>query len=148
MFFSQKWAFRYKNVGAVSLLHFGRFCDILLAGGETMRYRIYDLSVRAISSWLNWWHAKKARNIGIFCYPNLEKFTSIFIDDIGLFYPCVRIWTLKRADSVPFKGRNTVKSRFSRQKIVYKVSDLVLVVFTKYENTGIESFFVSPKTKW
>ena len=28
---------------------------------------------------------KKARNIGLFCYPNLEKFTSIFIDDIGLF---------------------------------------------------------------
>ena len=29
-------------------MHFGRFCDILLAGGETMKYRIYDLSVRAM----------------------------------------------------------------------------------------------------
>ena len=38
-------------------------------------------------------------------------------------------------------GRNTGKSRFCRQKIVYKVSDSVLVVFTKCENTGIESFF-------
>ena len=48
MFFSQKCAFQNKNVGAVSLLHFGMFCDILLAGGETMKYRIYDLSVRAM----------------------------------------------------------------------------------------------------
>jgi len=43
-------------------------------------------------------------------------------------------------------GRNTGKYRFSQQKIVHKVSDSVLVVFTKCENTGIESFFVSPKT--
>ena len=44
-----------------------------------------------------YWHneidgmPKKARDIGLFFYPNLEKFTSIFIDDIGQFYPCVRI---------------------------------------------------------
>lgn len=38
-------------------------------------------------------------------------------------------------------GRNTGKYRFSQQKIVHKVSDSVLVVFTKCENTGIESFF-------
>ena len=36
---------------------------------------------------------------------------------------------------------------FLGQKIVYKVSDSVLVVFTKCENTGIESFFVSSKIK-
>ncbi len=36
-------------------------------------------------------------------------------------------------------GRNTGKSRFCQQKIVHKVSDSVLVVFTKCENTGIES---------
>ena len=35
---------------------------------------------------------------------------------------------------------------FVSKKIVYKVSGSVLVVFTKCENTGIESFFVSPKT--
>ena len=35
-------------MGAVSLLHFGMFCDILLAGGEIMKYRTYDLSVRAM----------------------------------------------------------------------------------------------------
>ena len=28
---------------------------------------------------------EKARNTGLFCFPNLEKFTSIFIDDIGVF---------------------------------------------------------------
>ena len=39
-------------------------------------------------------------------------------------------------------GRNTGKYRFSRQKIVHKVSDSVLVVFTKCENAGIESFFI------
>ena len=35
---------------------------------------------------------------------------------------------------------------FVYKKIVYKVSDSVLVVFTKNENTGIESFFVFQKT--
>ena len=54
------------------------------------------------------------------------------------------------------KDLNSQKGRFSSpskveiqanpdfvKKIVYKVSDSVLVVFTKCENTGIESFFVS-----
>ena len=28
---------------------------------------------------------QKARIIGLFCYPNLEKITLIFIDDIGMY---------------------------------------------------------------
>ena len=36
---------------------------------------------------------------------------------------------------------------FLGQKIVYKVSDSVLVVFTKCENTGIESFFCFPENQ-
>ena len=35
-------------MGAVSLLHFDTFYDIIIAGDETMRYKIYDLSVRAM----------------------------------------------------------------------------------------------------
>ena len=37
--------------------------------------------------------------------------------------------------------------RLNCQVHIIKFKDSVLVVFTKYETTGIESFFVSPKTK-
>ena len=36
---------------------------------------------------------------------------------------------------------------FFKQKIVHKVLDSVLVVFTKCENAGIESFFIFLKAK-
>ena len=36
---------------------------------------------------------------------------------------------------------------FVDKKIVYKVSDSVLVVFTNCEGAGIESFFIFLKTK-
>ena len=46
----------------------------------------------------------------------------------------------------PPKAEIQANLYFVGKKIVYKVLDSVLAVFTKYENTGIESFF-STKTK-
>ena len=40
------------------------------------------------------------------------------------------------------KGRYTGKSYIFQAKIVHKVLDSVLVVFTNCENAGIESFFI------
>ena len=66
---------------------------------------------------------------------------------LGYFTTLVGVEPSHELVSSPLKVEIQANIGFVDKKKVYKVSDSVLVVFTKCENTGIESFFVSPKTK-
>jgi hypothetical protein len=65
---------------------------------------------------------------------------------LGYFTTLVGVEPSHELVSSPLKVEIQANIGFVDKKIVYKVSDSVIVVFTKCENTGIESFFVSPKT--
>ena len=66
---------------------------------------------------------------------------------LGYFTTLVGVESSHELVSSSLKVEIQANTVFLGKKIVYKVSDSVLLVFTRCENTGIEYFFVSPKTK-